>query len=34
MLVLAAGAALVLGVVGLNGVLSYVVTTRRREIAM
>jgi predicted permease len=34
MLVLAAGAALVLGVVGLFGVLSYVVSTRRREIAI
>jgi hypothetical protein len=34
MLVLAAGAALVLGVVGLYGVLSYVVSTRRREIAI
>ena len=34
MLVAAAGAALVLGVVGLYGVLSYVVSTRRREIAI
>jgi putative ABC transport system permease protein len=34
MLVVAAGAALVLGVVGLYGVLSYVVSTRRREIAI
>jgi hypothetical protein len=34
MLVAAAGAAVVLGVVGLYGVLSYVVTTRRREIAI
>jgi len=34
MLVAAAGAALVLGVVGLYGVLSYTVSTRRREIAI
>jgi len=34
MLVAAAGAALVLGVVGLYGVLSYAVSTRRREIAI
>jgi putative ABC transport system permease protein len=34
MLVAAAGAALVLGVVGLHGVLSYAVSTRRREIAI
>jgi putative ABC transport system permease protein len=34
MLVAAAGAALVLGIVGLYGVLSYVVSTRRREIAI
>jgi hypothetical protein len=34
MLVAAAGAALVLGIVGLYGVLSYVVSTRRREIAV
>jgi predicted permease len=34
MLLAAAGAALVLGVVGLYGVLSYVVSTRRREIAI
>ncbi len=34
MLLAAAAAALVLGVVGLYGVLSYVVTTRRREIAI
>jgi predicted permease len=34
MLVAAAGAALVLGVVGLYGMLSYVVSTRRREIAV
>jgi hypothetical protein len=34
MLVAAAGTALVLGVVGLYGVLSYVVSTRRREIAI
>jgi ABC-type antimicrobial peptide transport system permease subunit len=34
MLVAAASAALVLGVVGLYGVLSYVVSTRRREIAI
>jgi predicted permease len=34
MLVAAAGAALVLGIVGLYGVLSYAVSTRRREIAI
>jgi predicted permease len=34
MLAAAAGSALVLGVVGLYGVLSYVVSTRRREIAI
>jgi ABC-type antimicrobial peptide transport system permease subunit len=34
MLVVAAGAALVLGVVGLYGVLSYAVSQRRREIAI
>jgi predicted permease len=34
MLIAAAGAALVLGVVGLYGVLSYAVSTRRREIAI
>jgi predicted permease len=34
MLLAAAGAALVLGVVGLYGVLSYAVSTRRREIAI
>jgi ABC-type antimicrobial peptide transport system permease subunit len=34
MLVAAAGAAVVLGIVGLYGVLSYVVSTRRREIAI
>ena len=34
LLVAAAGAALVLGVVGLYGVLSYAVSTRRREIAI
>jgi ABC-type antimicrobial peptide transport system permease subunit len=34
MLVVAAGAALVLGVVGLYGVLSYTVSLRRREIAI
>ena len=34
MLAAAAGAALVIGVVGLYGVLSYVVSTRRREIAI
>jgi putative ABC transport system permease protein len=34
MLVAAAGSALVLGIVGLYGVLSYAVSTRRREIAI
>jgi putative ABC transport system permease protein len=34
MLVAAAGAALVLGLVGLYGVPSYAVSTRRREIAI